>query len=80
MDTQEFERIKKKIDIGKEKNAKARGIIENILETAKNQYDINSMDEMQEKLEAYQAELDGNTKRMDSWFDELKGLTNWALL
>jgi hypothetical protein len=80
MDTQEFERIKKKIEIGKEKDAKARGIIENILSSAKNQYDLNSIEEVQEQLDTCKAERDANLKRMDAWYEELLGLTNWALL
>jgi len=80
MDTQEFERIKKKIDILKEKRAKANGAIENILNTWKKQYDINSIEEAQEQLESLQEEYDANNAKIDAWYDELKGLTNWGLI
>jgi hypothetical protein len=80
MDTQEFERIKKKIDVLKEKRAKANGAIENILDTWKKQYSINSIEEAQEQLEALQAEYDANNTKIDTWYEELKGLTNWGLI
>jgi len=80
MDTQEFERIKKKIDILKEKRAKANGAIENILDTWKKQYSINSIEEAQEQLEALQSEYDASNTKIDGWYDELKGLTNWGLV
>jgi predicted nucleic acid-binding Zn-ribbon protein len=80
MDTQEFERIKKKIDVLKEKRAKANGAIENILDTWKKQYSINSIEEAQEQLEALQAEYDANNTKIDTWYEELKGLTNWGLV
>jgi hypothetical protein len=80
MDTQEFERIKKKIDVLKEKRAKANGAIENILDTWKKQYSINSIEEAQEQLEALQAEYDANNTKIDTWYEELKGLCNWGLI
>jgi len=80
MDTQEFERIRKKIEILKEKRAKANGVIENILETWKKQYNINSIEEAQEQLEALQDEYDVNNKKIDGWYEELKGLCNWGLV
>jgi predicted nucleic acid-binding Zn-ribbon protein len=80
MDTQEFERIKKKIEILKEKRAKANGAIENILDTWKKQYSINSIEEAQEQLESLQSEYDVNNTKIDSWYEELKGLTNWSLV
>jgi predicted nucleic acid-binding Zn-ribbon protein len=80
MDTQEFERIKKKIDILKEKRAKANGAIENILDTWKKQYSINSIEEAQEHLESLQSEYDANNTKIDSWYEELKGLTQWGLI
>jgi predicted nucleic acid-binding Zn-ribbon protein len=80
MDTQEFERIKKKIDILKEKRAKANGAIENILDTWKKQYSINSIEEAQEQLEALQSEYDASNTKIDGWYDELKGLTQWGLV
>jgi predicted nucleic acid-binding Zn-ribbon protein len=80
MDTQEFERIKKKIDVLKEKRAKANGAIENILDTWKKQYSINSIEEAQEQLESLQAEYDANNTKIDTWYGELKGLTNWAAI
>jgi hypothetical protein len=80
MDTQEFERIKKKIDVLKEKRAKANGAIENILDTWKKQYSINSIEEAQEQLEALQAEYDANNTKIDMWYGELKGLTQWGLI
>jgi len=80
MDTQEFERIRKKIEILKEKRAKANGAIENILETWKKQYNINSIEEAQEQLETLQDEYDVNNKKIDGWYEELKGLCNWGLV
>jgi len=80
MDTQEFEQIKKKIDILKEKRAKANGAIENILDTWKKQYSINSIEEAQEQLEVLQSEYDASNVKIDGWYDELKGLTNWAAI
>ena len=80
MDTREFEQIKKKIDILKEKRAKANGAIENILDTWKKQYNINSLKEAQEQLDALQEEYDTNTKKIEGWYEELKGLTNWGLV
>ena len=80
MDAREFEQIKKKIDILKEKRAKANGAIENILDTWKKQYNINSLEEAQEQLDALQEEYDTNTKKLEGWYEELKGLTNWGLI
>ena len=80
MDTQEFERIKKKIDILKEKRAKANGAIENILDTWKKQYSINSIEEAQGQLEALQSEYDASNVKIDGWYEELKGLCNWGLI
>jgi len=80
MDAREFEQIKKKIDILKEKRAKANGAIENILDTWKKQYNINSLEEAQEQLDALQEEYDTNTKKIEGWYEELKGLTNWGLI
>jgi flagellar biosynthesis regulator FlaF len=80
MDTREFEQIKKKIDILKEKRAEANGAIENILDTWKKQYSISSIEEAQEQLEALQSEYDASNVKIDAWYDELKGLTNWGLV
>ena len=80
MDTQEFERIKKKIDILKEKRAKANGAIENILDTWKKQYNIKSVEEAEEQLKTLQDEYDRNNGKIDAWYEELKGLCNWGLV
>ena len=80
MDTREFEGIKKKIDILKEKRAKANGAIENILDTWKKQYSIKSVEEAEEQLKTLQDEYDKNNSKIDAWYEELKGLTNWGLV
>jgi len=79
MDTQEFERIKKKIDILKEKRAKAQGAMESSLESVK-KYGISTIEEAQEQLESLQEEYDANNAKIDAWYDELKGLCNWGLV
>jgi uncharacterized protein YlxP (DUF503 family) len=78
MDAQEFKAIVNKIDVLKEKRAKANGAIENILDTWKKQYSISSVEEAQEQLDSLQKEYDANNTKIDAWYNELKGLTNWA--
>lgn len=80
MDTREFEGIKKKIDILKEKRAKANGAIENILDTWKKQYSIGSVEEAEEQLKILQDEYDKNNSKIEAWYEELKGLCNWGLV
>lgn len=76
MDIETFEKIKQKLEILKQKKAKAEGAIENIEQTWKKE-GINTLEEAQQKLtELEQKEKELETT-VENLYAELKNLTNW---
>jgi len=80
MDIRQFENIKQKIEVLKQKKAKAEGSIESIETNWKNQYGFTSIAEAENKLKEYEDTINKNTETMDTLYEELNGLTNWSLV
>ncbi len=80
MDIRQFENIKQKIEVLKQKKAKAEGSIESIETNWKNQYGFTSIAEAEGKLKEYEDTINKNTETMDTLYEELNGLTNWSLV
>ncbi len=80
MDIRQFENIKQKIEVLKQKKAKAEGSIESIETGWKNQYGFTTITEAEAKLKEYEDTINKNTDTMDTLYEELNGLTNWSLV
>lgn len=80
MDTRTFEMIKSKIEVLKQKKAKAEGVIESILENWKTTYGFTSVEEAEIKLNELTTQQQAIETELEEYFTELKELTNWGLI
>lgn len=80
MDTRTFEMIKSKIEVLKQKKAKAEGAIESILENWKTTYGFSSIEDAEKKLSELTTQQQAIETEVEDYFTELKELTNWGLI
>ena len=80
MDTRTFEMIKSKIEVLKQKKAKAEGAVESILTNWKATYGFTSLAEAEKQLEMLSGQQNATEAKIEDLFNELKGLTNWNLI
>lgn len=79
MDVREFEAIKRKVEVLKDKQSKASGAIEAIMASLK-QYGCETIEEAQKLLTEKEQELEENESTLEALYTQLKGTTNWALI
>lgn len=80
MDSKTFEIIKQKIEVLKQKKAKAEGAIESILLEWHKNHNIESLEEAEKYIATLQEEIDTLTTKSETIYEELRGLTNWNLI
>lgn len=80
MDARKFEQIKTAIEELKSKGAKAEGTIETFQSNWKEKYGFSSKEEAITFIEKQEKERKETEEDIDSLFEELKSLTNWALV
>lgn len=80
MDARTFESIKEKISLLKEKKAKAEGAIEAIEASWKRDYNVSTVEEVQDLISAMSAKKVELSKELEEYYSELTGLTNWGLV
>jgi hypothetical protein len=80
MDVKQFESIKAKIEVLKEKKIKAETNIEGIVTNWEKQYGIKTVEEAQALLDDTAEKIKDNEKEIDELFRELDGVTEWALV
>ncbi len=79
-DVKNFENIKEKIEALKAKKAKAEGAMETIQKEWEASYGVSSVEEITSLLETKKQEQQENEEALDAVYQELSGLTNWALV
>ncbi len=80
MDTQEFERLTKKIATLKEQKARTEGAMESIVTSWKTEYGVSTPEELSALVDKKTAELSEIDEMIEEHYTELKGLTNWGLV
>lgn len=80
MNSKTFESIKEKIETLKREKAKSEGAIEAIEDSWKKDYGISSIEEATKLHEELNEKLATYEDEMGELENELKGLTNWALI
>jgi hypothetical protein len=80
MDAREFETIKNKVSILKEKFTKAQGALETLRETNLKDFGTNDVADMHKMVKDNDTVILQVEAKIDSLYEELKGLTNWNLL
>lgn len=80
MDTNKFEQIKTALDTLKSKGTRAETIIETFQKNWKEKYGFSTKAEAEAFIEKQAQERKETEADIDSLFEELKGLTNWALI
>ena len=80
MDTRTFESIKNKIEVLKQRKAKAEGAIESIVENWKATYNFSTVEEAEKELASLTEKQNATEAKIENLFNELKGLTNWGLI
>lgn len=80
MEIAEFNRIKNEIKNKEIESAEAKGKQKSILETWKNEYGCNSLQEAKDKLKSLEEENAEKIKKRDEYFEKLKSITNWNML
>jgi predicted nucleic acid-binding Zn-ribbon protein len=80
MNIKDFESIKSKIEILKQKKAKAEGAIETISAEWKKTYGFESVQDAEKKYNELEDELETVEKKIATIYEELTGLTNWGII
>lgn len=80
MDARKFEQIKTAIEELKNKGARAEGVIETFQNNWKEQYGFSTKEDALAFIEKQEKERKETEEDIDSLFEELKSLTNWALV
>jgi hypothetical protein len=80
MDIKTFENIKNKIEILKQKKAKAEGAIESIVYDWKNSFGVSTLEEAEKHCMILKDEITSLDNKIEIISTELNGLTNWTLI
>jgi len=80
MDVKKFEEIKEKIETLKKNKIRAETNIESIVAGWKKQYQIETVEEAQKKLDETEDAIEKNDAKIEDLYKELEGLTNWQLV
>jgi hypothetical protein len=75
-----FEDIKAKIETLKSKKARAEGSIESIVGNWKARFNCSTLEEAQKYLADKKTEQHENEERIDTYYEELKGICNWNIV
>jgi peptidoglycan hydrolase CwlO-like protein len=80
MDIKTFENIKNKIEVLKQKKAKAEGAIESILADWEKTYGFSTLEEAEKHCITLKDEITSLDNKIEIISTELNGLTNWSLI
>ena len=80
MDVATYERIKSKIETLKAKKAKIEGALENEALLWEKQFSVSTIEDMEKLYNEAEENAEMYSTKCSTLFEELKGLTNWALL
>jgi len=78
MTVDRFNEIKEKIEAGKERKAKAEGVLERIREQWKTDFGVDSIEAAEETLEEMNGEIEKAEARLESIAEQLEGVTDWG--
>ena len=73
----ELERLKKEIDQAKIDKATAEGRLDSLMKQLKTDYGLSSIAEAEKELNKLTDEINGNQKKVDGLFAELKTKFEW---
>jgi predicted nucleic acid-binding Zn-ribbon protein len=73
----ELERLKKEIDQAKIDKATAEGRLDSLMKQLKTDYGLSSIAEAEKELNKLTEEINGNQKKVDGLFAELKTKFEW---
>jgi peptidoglycan hydrolase CwlO-like protein len=80
MDTREYEGIKTKLAAVKEKYTKVQGALETLEESNIKEFGTTDLDALQKMVSGNNEAIVKLEAKIDTYYAELKGLTNWNLL
>lgn len=80
MELKEVERIKDLIDKNEIEKAKAQGVKESIKKQWKEKFGTDDVDEIKNKLQEMQGELDNSNKRLETLSNKLFNSYDWDKL
>ena len=77
MTTSEFEQIKNKIAKEQENAMKAEGALDRIQQQLKQDFNIETDEQIEERMNALENKLDELNKRLDELIEKLESSVNW---
>jgi len=77
MTPRDFQTIKEKIESAKEQKARAEGAIGKIEEQWKKEFDVNSLEEAEQKAEEMEKEIADDKKQLDIMYGKLEKIVEW---
>lgn len=80
MKIEQLEELKKKIDSAKNKKARAEGTLDGIKKRLKDEFQVSTLKEAQEKLTELEADIEKDEIRLKELLEELDGVTDWGSL
>jgi DNA repair exonuclease SbcCD ATPase subunit len=77
MTPERFSQIKKSIEIAKTNRDKAEGAKQKIEEQWKSDYDLDSLEEAENKIKELEEEIDSDKKKLEKMYAQLEKVTDW---
>jgi chromosome segregation ATPase len=77
MTVDRIQEIRDTIDDIKDKRSRAEGKLEQILKTWKNDFDCDSVEEVEKKIVQIEGEIEGLKKKMSSLSDDIEKAADW---
>ena len=80
MDIKQLDGIKSKIKTANDKKSRALGALEQVMASLKKDYDCETQEDAEKKIEALQTERERDTVRLNELLDELGKVTDWSTI
>lgn len=75
----QFQEIKEKIEIAKDKKSRAEGAKAKLEEQIKKEYDMD-FDEVEDKIKDLEAEIESDKESLNIMYDKLEKIVDWGNL
>lgn len=80
MTPKEFQVIKEKVDTYKNKQARAEGALAKIKEQFKKEFNVDTIDEIKEKIKEEEKIVDKDKNKLETMYDKLEEKADWSSL
>lgn len=77
MSVDEFENIKQKVNKVKEASIRAKGVSDRILSQWKTEFEVNSEEECESKMETLKDEIEKDEEKKEKTMNRLENLADW---